>query len=134
MEGVRKVPCLAGGAGGCVKEDGLEVGGGSNVLGFRNSSRPISCSKVFLNSLDTCCHNPSSKDSHVSEEIQAWGICLSQVTLMKDVVQATLLDYLKRIWTAGRSKLLGITGKQKEDDWTKSSLGQTESYIHDLLT
>lgn len=105
VEEVLKVPCLAGGAGFCVKEDGLEVGGGSNVLGFRNSSRPISCSKVFLNSLDTCCHNPSSKENHFSGGIQPWRICLSVLILKLELglrnsdngcSHATLIDYLNK--------------------------------------
>ena len=67
MEELGNAPCLAGAGGAFASEveAGIEVGGGSYEVGFRSSSKPISCSRVALNSLETCCQRPVRKLSLV---------------------------------------------------------------------
>jgi len=48
------LPSLNGMVGCWKGESGVDVGA---WLGLLSSSKPISCSKVLLNSLDTCCRN-----------------------------------------------------------------------------
>ena len=135
MKELGNAPCLAGAGGAFASEveAGIEVGGESYEVGFRSSSKPISCSRVALNSLETCCQRPVRKLSTVRNFYTMALFENNQITKLpkaKCLIRLESKKMVSWIWPyyemTSRFKDCKFAGKLSWSTWSSLIVGWKE--------